>query len=81
MYKSIREKIITSIDKHTNFALLLSRKVGATYCHTQNVLKILEKEGIVLKKPCEGCKRIIVLTPKGIRVRELYIKLKIEMSR
>lgn len=77
--KNGKESIICSINGRDNYLSNIARKIGLTFSHVCNLVKELEDDGIIIRK-MEGRKKIIKLTEKGQRIKELYLQLNQEYS-
>ena len=61
------------------YCSMISKKIDTTYAHTVKTVARLEDEGLV-KSQKEGRKKILELTPKGVKYADKFIDILDEMD-
>lgn len=68
-------KIMLVIDNKINYCGEISKQTNLTYSHTTRVINDLIKNGCI-EKNNERREKILTLTSKGIKLKELLIQIK-----
>lgn len=78
--KNGRELVICSISWRVNYLSAIIKKSGLSSAHVCKLIKRLEADDITAKEKV-GRKKMIKLTEKGERIKELYHQLNSELCR